>query len=87
MSITFDHKINSEAFAKLRNAFGEPAAQDGRTFLFDEMREIKRSTMSEIAKAAEQPATVELHDKGDIKVMSDGTRYQVTAQGWRRLAD
>ena len=34
---------------------------------------------------AKQPVRVELNDIGEIKEMSDGTKYQVTPQGWKKL--
>lgn len=85
MSVSFPDSINKEAFRKLQKAFGDAAAHDDKTFLYNEMPQIDRKVMSDIARTAKQPATVELHGEGEIKVMSDGTRYQATPQGWKRL--
>ena len=84
MSINFEHEATPEAIEKMRQAFGEAVASDGRQFLYDNMREIKQTDMKAIANAAKQPAVVELHEQGEIKTMADGTQYEVTPTGWRR---
>lgn len=85
MSMNFKEPLSDEAFAKIKKFFGEPAAGDRKTLLFNEMKVIDSSAMTEIANTAKQPATIELHGNGEIKTLSDGTRYQVTPQGWRKL--
>jgi len=85
VSMSFERPVNAEAMAKIKEAFGAHAASDGKTLLFNNMTGFNSRQMTEIANAAGQPATVELHADGDIKVMADGTRYRVTKQGWQRL--
>lgn len=85
MSINFNRELNDDGLAKMREVFGEAVASDGKQFLFDKMQEIKQADMKAIANAANQPATVELHGDGEIKTMADGTRYQVTPTGWKKL--
>lgn len=85
MSMQFDQPVNDEAFKKIVETFGEPVAHDRQTFLFDRMGAIKQRLMTEIANAAKQPAAVELHGEGEIKTMSDGTRYRVTPTGWQKI--
>ena len=87
MSINFENEVNQEAIEKMRKAFGDPVAADGKQFLFDRMQEIKQKDMKAIVNAAKQPASVELHGQGAIKTMADGTRYEVTPSGWRRLPE
>ena len=87
MSINFENEVNQEAIEKMRKAFGDPVAADGKQFLFDRMQEIKQSDMKAIVNAAKQPAAVELHGEGEIKTMADGTRYEVTPTGWRKLPE
>jgi len=87
MSINFKNDVNDETIKLLKDAFGEPLANDRRTFLFDRLNEIKQPIMKKVANAAKQPATVEIHGHGDIKVLSDGTRYFVTPQGWRKIEE
>ena len=85
MSINFEHPINEEALNLIQETFGTPIAQDERTVLLDRVGVIKQQQMKAIANAAKQPATIEVHSKGDIKTLSDGTRYQVTSRGWIKL--
>lgn len=85
MSIQFDDPVNEETRQRIREAFGEAVASDEKTFLFDNMREIHQKTMKEIANTAKQPATVGLHRQGEIVTLSDGSRYEVTPRGWRRI--
>ena len=89
MSMSFQDPLNDEAFAKIVKEFGEPVAVDGerKTLLFDNIKEINQLVMKEIANTAKQPTTVELHGEGEIKTMSDGSRYQVTSRGWVKLPD
>jgi hypothetical protein len=83
MSINFHDALNSEALMALRE-MAIPVQNDERTFLFDRL-EINQSKMKEIANKAGQPVTVEHNVEGDIKTMSDGTRYQCSHNGWVRL--
>lgn len=85
MSMNFTQPVNDEAFTKIKELFGEPAASDRKTLLFDEMNEIRQKDMKEVANLAKQPVTIEIHGEGEIKTLSDGTRYQVTPRGWRKL--
>jgi len=88
MSMNFDDKINPEASALIAKYFGDKADQvDDRTVLLDTVNLFNQKNMKEIANAAGQPVVVELHGEGDIKTLSDGTRYRVTRRGWVRLDD
>lgn len=85
MSINFEQPVNDAVMEKLKDLFGEPAVNDRKTLLFDRIGTIQQAQMKEVANLAKQPMTVEVHGQGDIKTMSDGTRYEVTPQGWKRL--
>lgn len=85
MSMNFDQPVNDEALAKIKELFGEPIASDRKTILFDHLIRLRQQDMKIVATLAQQPARIELHGEGEIKTMSDGTRYQVTSQGWRKL--
>ena len=85
MSMNFNQPVNPKAMKMIEELFGKPAASDGKTLLFDNMGEIDSRDMRKIVNAAKQPATIEIHGGDDIKTMADGTRYQVTSKGWRRL--
>lgn len=87
MSINFERDVSDSTIEKIRECFGDPVAWDRKQFLFNNMREIRQSEMREVAKTARQPATVEIHGDGEIKTMADGTRYEVTPNGWRRLPE
>lgn len=49
-------------------------------------REFVGSEMSNMARKLNQVVTVELNELGEIKTLSDGTRYQVTPSGWKKLS-
>lgn len=86
MSMNFQDPVNPEALAKIMDAFGDKVVtHDRKTFLLNDAGAIHQKLMKEIANAAKQPATVELNGEGDIKVMSDGTRYRVTPTGWQKI--
>jgi hypothetical protein len=84
MSINFDEPVDEELIAKLK-AMIPVVANDRKTFLLDAMNVIDGRDMKEIANAAKQPVKVEIHGQGEIKTLEDGTRYEVTPRGWRRL--
>jgi hypothetical protein len=84
MSVQFEQAANDETLKLIKEAFGEPIAQDRKSFLFNSLPPIDSRTMRKIAIAAKQPATVEMHDEGDIRTVGD-VRYLVTPQGWRKL--
>jgi len=85
MSMNFTNPVSEEMAARIAEEFGQPVVTDRKTFLFDNMKQIEGRLMKQIANEAKQPVTVEMHGEGEIKTMSDGTRYQVTPQGWKKL--
>jgi len=86
MSINFDEPVGPEAESMIKELFGDPVASDAKTFLYDKQIVLAQKRMTELANKAKQPATVELNSEGEIKTMSDGTQYQVTPKGWRKIA-
>lgn len=85
MSMNFNKPVNDEALSRIKEIYGDPVANDRMTLLFDKMKEIRQPDMKEIANLAGQPVSVEVHEEGETKTMSDGTRYQVTPKGWRKI--
>lgn len=86
MAISFQDPVNNETFAKIMEEFGDKVVtNDRKTFLLTNVDEINQKLMKEIANTAKQPATVELCSEGEIKTMSDGTRYRVTPRGWQKI--
>jgi hypothetical protein len=83
MSLNFDQPVNDELIAKIKEMI-PVVANDRKTFLMD-APVIDGKTFKAIANAANQPAKVELHGTGEIKTLEDGTRYEVTPRGWRKL--
>lgn len=85
-SINFQEPYSEETAKKLREFFGEPAAFDATKLLYDHISMIKGKDMSAIARSEKQVVNVSLHDPGEIKELSDGTKYQVNDKGeWRRI--
>jgi hypothetical protein len=86
MAMSFSNPVNDAALAKIAEEFGDKiVTHDRKTFLLDKVEFLNQQVMKEIANTAKQPATVELCGEGDIRVMSDGTRYRVTPDGWKKV--
>lgn len=85
LSISFKSKVGADVVALMRQLYGEPAALDGRTFLFDRADRISRTGMTAIANRAGQPASVGIHGTDEVVTMADGTQYVVTPDGWRKV--
>ena len=85
MSISFNDTPNPLAKEFMEKMLGQAEFTDGKSFLYDGMKEIESGFMGELANKAEQPVTVELHGEGEIKTMADGTQYQVTRRGWVKV--
>jgi hypothetical protein len=85
MSINFNDPMNEEAKLLIDEKFGDLLkARDNFTALVD-AKIFDGQEMQEIANAAKQPLILELAGKGEIRHMSDGTRYQATKKGWVKL--
>ena len=85
MSINFNAPVNEETRDLLRGAFGKSIANDGKHFLYDKLPAISGPLMKEVARTAGQTAELELNTEGDVKKLSDGTRYMATTEGWQKL--
>lgn len=90
MSMSFDRPLTEGQSEILTDFFKDReipvAVQDDRNILFDSF-EMNREEMSKLANDLGQPVQVELHEKDEIKTMSDGTKYRATSQGWRKVTD
>jgi len=85
MSINFNDTPNPLAKEFMEKMFGQAKFTDGKSFLYDGMKEIESVFIGELANMAKQPVTMELHGEGEIKTMSDGTQYYVTRRGWVKV--
>lgn len=90
MSINFNNPMNNKALEKLRELISDgslpaPVAQDDYRALFNKRLDLQPRKLTELANAAKQPVTVELNEEGEIKEMSDGTKYKVTRKGWIKI--
>ena len=85
MSINFQQPPSAESIAMMERMFGKPEVKSDREFLYSKLNKIEQAQMSELARTAKQPVTVELHNDGEIKTMSDGTKYRVSASGWVKV--
>ena len=85
MSINFQQPPTPESIEMMERMFGKPAAKSDRNFLYDKLEAIDRKQMSDLARTAGQPVDVEIHGEGEIKTMSDGTKYRVTPTGWVKV--
>ena len=86
MSIQFEKPMNEETVEAIKKAFGEKIAViDGKNVLLEKLTAVYQGKMSAIAKKAKQPATLNIHAEGDIVEMSDGTKYQASPRGWKKI--
>ncbi len=85
MSMNFNKPITLEDQSFIREFMGDKlTAIDESSVLFDASI-IQGKEMRAIARRLNQVVEVELNESGEIKIMSDGSRYQVTASGWKKL--
>ena len=84
MSINFNDEVNDDVLEEMKRFFGKDTPMDRKTALID-TSVIDQKEMKKLANMSNQPVSVELHGEGEIKTLADGTRYQVTERGWRKL--
>jgi len=85
MSMSFKNPLTEEDSEFLRERLGDMIeAMDEHTVLLNS-KEIKQLEMKEVANRTNQVVTVEVNDLDEVKTMSDGTQYKVTASGWKKL--
>lgn len=84
MSISFDNDMGSEAQSMIKEMF-DVEAIDRKTALLGKMEiAFDRRQMGDIARAAKQPATLEINSIGDRKEVG-GVVYELDEKGWRKL--
>lgn len=84
MSINFENDMGPEAANKIREMFNV-TAMDEKIALLERMEtSFTQRQMCDIARAAKQPATVEINKIGDRKEVG-GVVYELDEKGWRRL--
>lgn len=73
----------------LKQMGGEPIAEDERNMLFN--KEIldadKKLLTEELQKIEDEAVRIRNLPEGATRTMSDGTVYEVTDQGWRKIHD
>jgi len=85
MSINFNNTMNDEARAMLKELFGdELVATDEKTALVNTNTFLQKA-MSDLARTAKQPITIDNHSVGEVKEMRDGTKYRATSRGWVKI--
>lgn len=88
MSVTLHKPISEETAKAMRKMLGcdEPVATDLQQFLFDNIppTSIGPDAVKSIEKITLCEAKIQTHQVGDIVTMSDGTKYEVTSQGWKK---
>lgn len=88
MSMSFQNDLSEQLQSFIRELFEDQtavkiAAIDHKNVLLQ--GELLQSKMKQVANELNEPVSVELNDIGEIKTMSDGSRYQVTKTGWKKL--
>lgn len=86
MSMQFDEAMDEKSKAAIMKAFGDTmAVSDEKTALFDNLTEEKQEEFEAFPYEIDQNVTTKIHKGGDVVEMSDGTKYQVTTKGWRKI--
>jgi phage gp36-like protein len=90
MSINFKEEMNEETlevFKKMIDvgSISNPVVQDKCKALFDDITKVHKEEMKILEKIADQSISIEINEEGEIKEMSDGTKYLVTPNGWKRI--
>lgn len=84
MSINFRDDMGPEAQSMIKEMF-DVEAIDSKTALLGNMEKMfNQQQLGDIARAAKQPATLELNEVGDQKEVG-GVVYELDEKGWRRL--
>jgi hypothetical protein len=84
MSVNFPRPVGQNVKDMLREALGQPVAADDQTFLHDRLKPLDQRVMSQIAREANQPVSVEMNEIGDVKVIR-GVQWLLEKDGWVRL--
>ncbi len=86
MSINFNQPIDDSDQEFVRKFLKDDlVALDKRTALFNTETFDTADVGERIAEKTHQAVTIEVNHMGETKTMSDGTKYQVTAEGWVKL--
>ena len=85
MSVNFEKPLSDEQQEIVKEFFGERLeTMDEQTALLN-TNQLFGNEMCNLARELNQVVTAELNQGGEIKTLSDGSRYQVTPEGWRKL--
>lgn len=83
MSFHFDKPLNAAARKLLVEKLGEPFAEDGRNFLFNDCKGIHRpSHVFPIYAASGQQLTFKLPALGHVRTLDDGRTFEWNGE-WR----
>lgn len=84
MSFHFDKPLNSEARKLMVSRLGEPYAEDGRNFLFQDCKDIRAPAhVMDIYVASGQQLTFKLPAPGHVRTLDDGRTFTMTESGWK----
>ena len=85
MSMSFDKPISDDDKDFIKKMFGKGVdAMDEKIVLLNHRMHL-HSEMKEVANQTKQPVSLEINSEGEIKPLSDGSRYRVTESGWKKL--
>lgn len=84
MSVNFTLPVGQSVKDMLHEALGRPVVADDTTFLHDRLKPLDQRVMSQIAREANQPVSVEMNEIGDTKVIQ-GVQWCLEKDGWVRL--
>ena len=58
---------------------------DVKNVLLEKIGDFEQQQMEDIKYRAVKPVETKLYDENDIVEMTDGTKYKVTPEGWRKV--
>lgn len=83
MSMSFKNALSDEQCQAMEELFNVKA-HDGKEFLLDDsVFDSKKG--GDVARMTGQIAELELNNKGDVKELSDGSKYEATEKGWVKI--
>jgi hypothetical protein len=83
MSMNFRNELTGKQCNTLKDMF-DVSASDKRTFLLNDTA-FNSKSCGDLATLMNQVAELELNNIGDTKKLSDGSKYKLSENGWRKI--
>ena len=86
MGMHFEEPMDEATALEIRKTFEQKiAVMDAKNVLLEKIGDFEQQQMEDIKYRAVKPVETKLYDENDIVEMTDGTKYKVTPEGWRKV--